>query len=75
MKKIETKQDVIDYLEKDLEETKKALKLGKYRDFTQGMEEKEVTDEKKAAIKIVVEYLQTILLPVLRGELENYQTW
>lgn len=74
MNTIETKQDVIDYLERDLEQTEEGLKLGVFRDLFGG-HDVTVAEKTKNESQVIMKYVRSLLLPILKGEIKHHQEW
>lgn len=55
-----------------MRETKKALDSGEYLHIKDNLKVHKVTAEDRRKAEAVVEYVETTLLPVLRGELEHH---
>jgi len=67
---MKTVNDVIEYLEKDIEVTEECMKVGKMGDLFKNFEVRDVTETDKKNAEIITNYISKILIPVLKGELK-----
>lgn len=59
MNKIKTLEDVVSYLEADVESTREAIKLGEHQGG-------KVSDSMGTGANLIIEYIEKVLLPILR---------